>query len=186
MKKRGDYLDSITFAGNGEPTLHPEFSGIIEDTLVIRNLHFPEVKITVLSNATMAGNKVIFDALLKTDMNVLKLDSAIEETLMHMNCPRGKFRLDDLISSLMQFKGKLIVQTLFLRGNYSGIAVDNSTEYEVSAWLKVLAELKPECVMIYSIARDTAIPGLERVGAEELTSIAARVEKLGIPIQVTP
>jgi wyosine [tRNA(Phe)-imidazoG37] synthetase (radical SAM superfamily) len=186
MKKRGDYLDSITFAGNGEPTLHPEFSGIIEDTLGIRDLHFPEAKITVLSNATMAGNKVIFDALLKTDMNVLKLDSAMEETLMHMNCPRGKFRLADLISSLMQFRGKLIVQTLFLRGNYSGIAVDNCTESEVSAWLKVLAELNPECVMIYSIARDTAIPGLERVGVEELTSIAARVEKLGIPIQVTP
>jgi wyosine [tRNA(Phe)-imidazoG37] synthetase (radical SAM superfamily) len=186
MKKSGDYLDSITFAGNGEPTLHPEFPEIIEDTLGIRDLHYPETKITVLSNATMAGNKLIFESLLKADLNVLKLDSAIEETLVKINCPRGKFNLADLIHSLKQFHGKLIIQTLFLRGRYDGIVVDNSTESEVVAWLNVLAELKPESVMIYSIARDTPIAGLERVALDELTAIADRVEKLGIPIQVTP
>jgi len=186
MKNSGDYLDSITFAGNGEPTLHPEFSFIMEDTLKIRDTYFPKAKITVLSNATQADNPLIFDALRKVDMNILKLDSAIEDTLILINCPKGKFSFPNLIESLMQFKGRLIIQTLFFRGTYNGSAIDNSTETEILAWLKVIASLKPECVMIYSIARDTAVSGLERVGIEELTEIAARVESLGISVQVTP
>jgi wyosine [tRNA(Phe)-imidazoG37] synthetase (radical SAM superfamily) len=186
MKKRGDYLNSITFAGNGEPTLHPEFLKIMDDTLEVRDTVFPEAKITVLSNATMAGDTGIFNALFKADMNILKLDSAIETTLKHINCPKGNFRLAELMNSLKLFKGKLIIQTLFFRGNYQGITVDNSTQAEISAWLKALAELQPECVMIYSIARDTAVSGLERVGMEELSSIAGQVEELGLIVQVTP
>jgi len=185
MKNKEDYLDSITFAGNGEPTLHPEFSGIMEDTVRIRNEHFPKTRITVLSNATRAGDKEIFNALNKADMNVLKLDSAIESTLLHINCPLGKFSLTNLIGTLKQFRGRLIIQTLFFRGSYSGIQVENCSDIEISAWLKVLDEIKPESVMIYSIARDTAIPGLKPIDIEELSSIAVRAEKLGIPIQVT-
>jgi wyosine [tRNA(Phe)-imidazoG37] synthetase (radical SAM superfamily) len=186
MKKDGDYLDSITFAGNGEPTLHPEFPKIMKDTLEIRNIIFPEARIAVLSNATQAGNKLIFDALMKADMNILKLDSAFEETLRYINCPRGKFSLSSVITSMKKFKGKLIIQTLFFRGIYNGIVIDNSTETEVVAWMNVIAELRPECVMIYSIARDTAVSGLNRVGVEELTAIADRIQNLGIAVQITP
>jgi wyosine [tRNA(Phe)-imidazoG37] synthetase (radical SAM superfamily) len=186
MKKKGDYLDSITFAGNGEPTLHPEFREIMDDTVDIRNRYFPEAKIAVLSNATLAGNFDVYNALLKADLNILKLDSAIETTLRNINCPKGRFGLTALIDSLKKFRGKLIIQTLFFRGTYGGVDVDNCTENEISAWLKSVAELQPQCVMIYSIARDTAIPGLKQVGIEELSAIAARVRKIGIEVQVTP
>jgi wyosine [tRNA(Phe)-imidazoG37] synthetase (radical SAM superfamily) len=156
------------------------------DALEIRNFYYPEARIAVLSNATQAGNKTIFDSLIRADMNILKLDSAIEETMRQINCPREDFRLDQLITSLKNFKGKLIIQTLFFRGTYKGMLVDNTTEVEVTAWLNAIAELRPECVMIYSIARDTAVTGLNRVGIEELTAIAERIQDLGLPVQVAP
>jgi wyosine [tRNA(Phe)-imidazoG37] synthetase (radical SAM superfamily) len=186
IKRNGEYLNSITFAGNGEPTLHPDFAGIMSDTVEVRNHIFPEAKITVLSNATRAGISAIFDALIRADLNILKLDSAIESTLLHINCPKGNFDFQGLIDSLKRFKGKLIIQTLFFRGKYMGQSIDNSTGVEISAWLKVIESLRPECVMIYSLARDTPVQGLERIGAEELTAIANRVEELDIAVQVTP
>jgi len=186
MKINGEYLNSITFAGNGEPTLHPDFAAIMADTVEVRNALFPEAKITVLSNATRAGNKNIFEALALADLNILKLDSAIESTLLHINCPTGNFTLQSLIGSLARFNGKLIIQTLFFRGNFKGTDIDNSSAAEISAWLKVIGKLQPECVMLYSLARDTPVPGLERIGAEELTAIASRVEELGIAVQVSP
>jgi len=186
MKKNGDYLNSITFAGNGEPTLHPDFAGIMSDTVTVRNTIFPEAKITVLSNATRAGISTIFDSLNRADLNILKLDSAIESTLLHINCPKGNFDFQGLIETLKRFKGKLIIQTLFFRGKFMGHDIDNSTGEEISAWLKVIESIRPECVMVYSLARDTPLLGLERIGVEELTAIANRVEELDIAVQVTP
>jgi wyosine [tRNA(Phe)-imidazoG37] synthetase (radical SAM superfamily) len=186
MKTKGEYLNSITFAGNGEPTLHPDFAGIMKDTVEVRNIIFPEAKVTVLSNATRAGISTIFDALNQADLNILKLDSAIESTLMHINCPNGSFDFQGLIDSLKRFKGKLIIQTLFFRGRFMGNDIDNCTHNEISAWLKVIESIRPECVMMYSLARDTPVQGLERIGNEELTAIAKRVEELDIPVQVTP
>jgi wyosine [tRNA(Phe)-imidazoG37] synthetase (radical SAM superfamily) len=186
MKINGEYLNSITFAGNGEPTLHPDFAGIMSDTLEIRNVLFPEAKVTVLSNATRAGISTVFEALNQADLNILKLDSAIENTLLHINCPKGNFDLEVLLDSLKRFRGKLIIQTLFFRGKFMDITIDNSTSDEISAWLKVIESIRPECVMIYSLARDTPVKGLERIGQDELTAIANRVEELKIPVQVTP
>jgi wyosine [tRNA(Phe)-imidazoG37] synthetase (radical SAM superfamily) len=186
MKKNGEYLNSITFAGNGEPTLHPDFPGIMTDTVELRNSILPGVKITVLSNATRAGMDNIFEALNQADLNILKLDSAIENTLLHINCPSGNFNYQDLISTLKRFRGKLIIQTLFFRGKFLGIDIDNSSGEEISAWLKVIESIHPECVMIYSLARDTPVKGLERIGNERLTAIAKRVEELNIEVQVTP
>jgi wyosine [tRNA(Phe)-imidazoG37] synthetase (radical SAM superfamily) len=186
MKTNGEYLNSITFAGNGEPTLHPDFADIMSDTVEVRNTIFPEAKITVLSNATRAGISNIFDALIRADLNILKLDSAIENTLMHINCPKGNFDFQGLIDSLKRFKGKLIIQTLFFRGKFMGNAIDNSSDEEISAWLKVIESVHPECVMIYSLARDTPVQGLKRIGVEELAAIANRIEELDIAVQVTP
>jgi wyosine [tRNA(Phe)-imidazoG37] synthetase (radical SAM superfamily) len=186
MKMKNEYLNSITFAGNGEPTLHPDFPRIIGDAIKIRDRLFPDVNIAVLSNATRIGDKRVFDALLKADLNILKLDSVFAETLSLINCPLVSFKLPELLKSMKLFRGKMIIQTLFLKGIRDGKMVDNTSEKEVSAWISVLNDLKPESAMIYSLARDTAVNGLEGIGAGELQAIADRCEKAGIKVQVTP
>jgi len=128
MKRNSSYLNSITFAGNGEPTLHPEFDKVVDLVIGIRDQYFPHVSVAVLSNATLIGSERIFKSLLKVDLNILKLDSAIEETLKQINCPRGNHNLDEIINTLKLFRGKLIIQTLFLKGVCNGRYIDNSTE----------------------------------------------------------
>jgi len=186
MQSKGEYLNSITFAGNGEPTLHPEFPRIMDDAIGLRDKYFPNADIAVLSNATMITNKNIFTALQKADMNILKLDSVIEETLHKINCPKSNFSLNNMLDAMKLFAGKMIIQTLFFRGSYNGLLVDNTTEDEVGSWLSVLDVLRPQYVMLYSIARDTAIKGIQGIGQQELEEIARRVGLLGIRTQVTP
>ncbi len=186
IKDNSGYLNSITFAGNGEPTLHPEFNTIIDKVIELRNRIFPGVTIAVLSNATLIPDNGVFAALLKVDLNILKLDSAIEETLRRINCPRGNFKLDEILSGMRNFNGKLIIQTLFLRGIVNGNQIDNTSSDEVNAWINALKYIHPEMVMIYSLARDTAMNNLEKVSEEELNRIASLVNCLGIQTQVTP
>jgi wyosine [tRNA(Phe)-imidazoG37] synthetase (radical SAM superfamily) len=186
MKTMNRKPDVITFAGNGEPTLHPSFPGIIDDTIMLRNKFFPSAKIAVLSNSSTITIPGIKEALLKVDMNILKLDSASDSTIQVHNQPRVNIKVDELIENLMKFKGKLIIQTLFLRGRYEGKIIDNTTPEEINAWLKAIEKIRPSEVMIYTIARDTPEGGLLRkVPKEELRHIASRVEKLGIKTQVS-
>lgn len=186
LKQNGDYLNSITFAGNGEPTLHPEFSAIMDDTIVTRDALYPEARITVLTNATLAGEDTVFSALRKADQAVLKLDSAIETTLKRINCPSPGFSLSHLTAALRKFEGSLLIQTLFFRGSHQGIPVDNTTPEELDALMALLLDIRPECVMIYSLARDTPVAELERLTAGELEAIASRFEEAGLAVQVTP
>jgi wyosine [tRNA(Phe)-imidazoG37] synthetase (radical SAM superfamily) len=186
MKISGTHPDVITFAGNGEPTLHPDFPEIIFDSILLRNKFFPAAKIAVLSNATTITNQSIKEALLKVDMNILKLDSAFSDTIMKHNQPRIKVSASELIENLQKFNGKLIIQTLFLRGRYQGKIIDNTTPIEIDAWLEAIARINPLEVMIYTIARDTPVGGLlMKIPLEELEYIASRVEKLGIRTQVS-
>lgn len=186
MKVRGERPDVITFAGNGEPTLHPDFSAIIYDSIMIRNKYFPDAKIAVLSNSTTITNPSIKEALLKVDMNILKLDSAFDLTVRLHNQPRVNVNIEELIENLRKFNGKLIIQTLFIRGRYNGKKIDNTTPDEINAWLKALEKIRPSEVMIYTISRDTPEGGLlMKVPVEELNHIASRVEKLGIQTQVS-
>jgi wyosine [tRNA(Phe)-imidazoG37] synthetase (radical SAM superfamily) len=184
MKENNEDLDVITFAGNGEPTLHPEFEGIIDDTIKLRNQFFPNVRIAVLSNATRIANEKIFNALNSIEDNILKLDSAFLETIALLNNPVGNFNLDKLIQNLQRFEGKCIIQTLFVQGTYNGINVDNSTEVEVSAWIELLQRIKPQKVMIYTIERDTPSPDLHKVPLERLLEIAKKVENAGFQTSV--
>jgi wyosine [tRNA(Phe)-imidazoG37] synthetase (radical SAM superfamily) len=186
MKIKGEKPDVITFAGNGEPTLHPDFTSIIDDSIQIRNRFFPDAKIAVLSNATTITSPAIRDSLLKIEMNILKLDSAFDQTIKVHNQPRIKISAEEIIENLMKFHGKLIIQTLFLRGRFNGHQIDNTTPEEINAWLKALERICPSEVMVYTISRDTPEGGLLRkVPGEELRHIALRVEKLGIPTRVS-
>jgi wyosine [tRNA(Phe)-imidazoG37] synthetase (radical SAM superfamily) len=187
MKGKGQKPDVITYAGNGEPTLHPHFPGIIDDSIILRNKYFPGAKIAVLSNSTTITDPLVKAALLKVDMNILKLDSASDTTVNIHNQPAVNLSAEDLINNLAGFNGHLIIQTLFLRGIYNNRVIDNTTPDEISAWLKAIEKIKPSEVMIYTISRDTPPEGgqLNKVPGKELREIASLVEKLGIKTQVS-
>jgi len=185
MQANNEPLDVITFAGNGEPTLHPYFAEIIDDTIFLRNKYFPKVRIAVLSNATRIEIPKIRKALLKIDQNILKLDSAFNSTVKLLNNPQKNFSVEKLVENLNIFKGKLTIQTMFVRGNVNEKIVDNTTEKELLAWEQLIAEIKPQNVMIYTIARETPLETLNKVSLEELKNIASRIEKYGIEVQVS-
>jgi len=185
MSNNNEPLDVITYAGNGEPTMHPEFEGIIEDTIKLRDAFYPKVRIVVLSNATLINKEKVFSSLMKIDDAILKLDSAFPETIELLNKPMGNFNIDKLVEKLKLFEGNLIIQTMFLKGSFEGKIVDNTTENELNAWIDLLHKIKPRQVMIYTIARDTPSPDLVKVEINELNKISERLEKEGFNVQVS-
>ena len=186
MKKMNQVPDVITYAGNGEPTLHPEFPGIIDDSLELRDKYFPGARIAVLSNSTAITKPKIREALLKVNSNILKLDSAFNLTVRIHNQPRVNVQVGKLIRDLKKFRGQLIIQTLFIRGSYKGKNIDNTTPEEINEWLKALNKIRPAEVMIYTISRDTPEGGdLAKVPLRDLKHIASLVNKLGIKTQVS-
>jgi len=172
--------DNITFAGNGEPTIHPQFAEIIDDTIQLRDKYFPAAEITVLSNSTILHKKPVFDALNKIENNVLKLDTVNEEAFQLINLPYSNTSLQTIIDNIKRFNGNQVIQTLFIRGKYGDKVIDNTTDGEINSWLKVLKEIEPKYVMIYPIDRDTPVSGLKKIPKNELDKIAERVEAIGI------
>lgn len=184
LKTGGLKPDNITFAGNGEPTLHPEFEPIIENTIRLRNEFFPKAKITVLSNATRLDNENVKRALLRIDNNVLKLDAGTNETFLAINRPTKPITLAKVVAELKKFEGHLVIQTMLIRGEVDGKKVDNTTETEIALWLKHVQEIKPKQVMLYPIDRQTPYRTLEKVPESEFHSLAEKIEALGIKAEV--
>jgi wyosine [tRNA(Phe)-imidazoG37] synthetase (radical SAM superfamily) len=176
--------DTITFAGNGEPTIHPDFAGIIDDTIAIRNKYAPKAKISVLSNASMLHKPKVVKALKKIELNIQKLDSGIENTFNLINQTAKGLSFEKIVNGLLAFEGNIIIQTLFLRGEYNGNHIDNTTPEEIEAWLKLVKKIQPEYVMIYPIDRGTPAKNLQKIPEEQLNEIAAQVEKAGIKTKV--
>ena len=177
--------DVITFAGNGEPTLHPDFYKITSEVIRLRNQYCPEAKIALLSNATTLKKKGVIEAMQKIDKYILKLDSGIEKTCIRLNKPIGKFSLSILINQLKGIHKKLTIQTLFIKGMYEGELIDNTSMQEIDAWLKLIDTIKPEEVMVYTIDRDTPVKGLTKVPLPELKRIALLVEERGFKATVS-
>ena len=186
MVATNELPDVITFAGNGEPTLHTQFKDIIDDTIALRDRYCPEAKVSVLSNSTRIHKPAVFRALQQVDNNILKFDSAIESTVQRLDRPVSKqFTVNRQIEDLKRFNGNLIIQTLFLRGKLKDGVIDNTTEEEVSLWLEALKIIRPKQVMIYSIDRETPTKGLEKVPLETLQQIAERTRKIGFEVMVS-
>ncbi len=186
MKELGTAPDVITYAGNGEPTLHPDFAAIIDDSVALRNEYFPQARISVLSNGSTLHRRTVREALKKVDMNILKLDSAIPSTVQSLNQPRRTTDLARFERYVKDFEGGFIIQTLFVRGECNGETVDNTTEDELNAWLEAVGRIRPQSVMIYTIDRDTPMGNsLKKVPVAELNAIAARVRELGISTSVS-
>jgi wyosine [tRNA(Phe)-imidazoG37] synthetase (radical SAM superfamily) len=185
ISNNNEDLDVITYAGNGEPTMHPDFEGIIDDTIRIRDKYFPRVRIAVLSNATLIHKESVYRALNRIEDNILKLDSAIPETIKILNNPKGKFDIDSFIKNLSNFAGMVNIQTMFVRGSYKGQQIDNTTDVELAALIKALHQIKPRQLMIYSIARDTPAPDLIKVSKCELEKIGQIFEKEGFKVHIS-
>ena len=185
LKTEGVELDVITFAGNGEPTIHPDFHTIIDDTIELRDRFYPNSKISVLSNGMHLDKAKVVEALKKTDNPVLKLDSAFDTTIRLIDRPNSsEYSVARQVERYKQFNGDFILQTMFLKGIFEGCEIDNTTEKEVLRWLELVSDLKPREVMIYTIDRETPVKGLQKVSIYDLQKIAERVEKLGIKTNV--
>ena len=185
MQPSGRFPDAITFAGNGEPTIHPDFARIVDDTILLRNRYTPQSKISVLSNATMLHRQDVVDALKKTDIPILKLDSALDATAELINQSAKKTPVAERIAQLQSFGNQCTIQTMFLQGTYRDLTVDNTTPAELDAWEHAILTIRPARVTIYTIARDTPIDTLRKVSGEKLMEIAERIEKQGIPVHVS-
>lgn len=187
MRQAGQPLDVITFSGNGEPTVHPQFAEIIAEVARLRDKYFPGVKISVLTNSTMVHKPAVAEALKKyADNNILKLDSAVESTMRALDRPGSTaFTVETAISHLQQFEGTGIIQTMMTRGEHDGVVVDNTTDAEIGALIEAYRRIRPASVMIYSIDRPTPELSLKKVPRTELEEIAARITAAtGIPVQV--
>lgn len=185
MKQNNQSLDVITFAGNGEPTAHPDFQNIIEDTLVLRNLYFPKAKVAVLSNATFIGRESVFKALMLVDDNILKLDTVNDNYIRMVNRPLLFYSAKDQVNLMMRFRGHIMVQTMFMKGSIDGKDVSNLSDAYVDPWLEALRKIQPQKVMVYTIDRETPAPGLQKATALELDAIVKKVKAAGFDAEAS-
>lgn len=181
MTAEGQLPDVITFAGNGEPTCHPHFAGIIDDTIRLRDKYCRNAKVSVLSNSTMIHRKEIHDALMRVDNNILKLDTVDPQYINKVDHPNGTYDVKIIIERMKAFDGHLIIQTMFMRGDCQGESIDNTGDEYVIPWLEAVREISPQQVMIYTIDRETPTQGLLKATREQLNAIRDRVIALGIP-----
>lgn len=187
MAAEGQHPDVLTFAGNGEPTAHPQFAGIIDDTIRLRDLLCPKAKVSVLSNATQLHRPDVVEALLRVDNNIQKLDTVDAEFIRRVDRPVSpRYDVEQVIEQLQAFRGHVIIQTMFLRqGGQGGQGVqgglDNTSDYYVLPWLEAVKRIQPEQVMVYTIDRETPVAGLTKATHEELDHIRDLVIAAGIP-----
>jgi wyosine [tRNA(Phe)-imidazoG37] synthetase (radical SAM superfamily) len=178
--------DVITFSGNGEPTMHPDFAGIIDDTIEVRDKLCPEAKVAVLSNSTMLHKEEVMQALCKVDENLMKLDAAKDDLIKQIDQPEiHDFTAEKLIEQLTRLNGKLIIQSIFLTGEHNSVRIDNTGDENVMQWIEALKKIRPEKVMIYTISRDTPVKTLQKAPVETLEKIAEKVKQAGFDVTIS-
>ncbi len=186
MQAEGIIPDVITFSGNGEPTLHPQFEQIIDNTCRLRNTYCPEAKVSVLSNSTQLMREDVVRALWKVDNRILKLDSAVDETMRSIDLPvNPSLTVREIMNRLQVFHGDFILQTCFLRGDIHQQHIDNTTPEELAAWYQAVEELHPKQIMIYVIDRATPAEHLEKIAPETMHAIADTLLAKGFDVSVS-
>lgn len=185
LQAEGIVPDVLTFAGNGEPTLHPHFPEIVDRVLKVRNIDCPSAKLSILSNATQIRRPEIREALLHFDNNILKLDTVNPIYINNVDRPQGHYDVEEQIRCLELFHGKCIIQTMLMKGEYEGKNLDNTTEEYVAPYLEALARIKPQAVMLYTLDRETPVAGLEKAERQAMEAIASRIRQLGIEVSVS-
>lgn len=185
LKHQHVHLDAITFAGNGEPTVHPDFPEIVDDIIEVRNRMAPGVRICVLTNATNIIKLRVFSALIKTDLPLLKLDTVSKEYIERIDRPNARYDLPLIMAAMKNFGGKCAIQTMFMKGEWEGQSVDNTTDEYVLPWLDALDEIKPQLVTVYTLDRDTPCSTLQKADPNTLKHIANLVRARGIDASVS-
>lgn len=180
MMRSGELPDVLTFAGNGEPTIHPRFGEIIDDTIKLRDRLCPDAKVSVLTNATLITRDSVFEALKKVDNNILKLDTVDTDYIATVDRPTGKYDIEAIIKRMRAFEGRAVVQTMFLKGVVDGKDVDNTSDRYVKPWIDVVKKISPREVMIYTIDRETPVEGLQKATRDELDRIVELLAKENI------
>lgn len=185
MAEDGTLPNVLTFSGNGEPTAHPHFAGIIDDTIELRDRYCPNAKVSVLSNATFIGKTDVREALMKVDNNILKMDTVCMEYIKKVDRPLQRhYDIREVIENMKKFNGHIIIQTMFMRGLLNGTDIDNTSGKYVETWLNAIKEICPQQVMIYTIDRDTPAVGLKKAEPKVLDCIKRQVEELGVACSV--
>lgn len=184
--KEGLNLDVITFSGNGEPTLHPDFLGIIEDTCALRDQYCPTAKVSVLSNSTQLGRPDVVQALRLCDNRILKLDAGTDEMMRRIDLPvNPNLTVQQIMEWLQTFEGDFTLQTCFLQGEHNGQRIDNTTPEELTAWYKAVDTLHPKQIMIYVIDRKTPEEHLSKIPRDEMERIAAPLIDKGYDVIIS-
>lgn len=178
--EEGVRIDSVTFSGNGEPTMHPDFAKVIDITLRLRDRYFPDAKVSVLSNATMIGREDVMKALLRVDNPILKIDASSDELIGKINKPVGAYRLSDVVENLRKFEGNFVLQTMFLRSP----EFDTAAPEALKGWIEIVRELKPAEVMVYTIDRETPDKSLGKYTVEEMREFVRPLLEEGYNIQI--
>lgn len=185
MKQEGVVPDVLTFAGNGEPTVHPQFPEIAARVKAIRDELCPSAKMSILSNSTQIHRPEVRNALMLFDNNILKLDSLDPEYVRLVDRPTGNYDTEQLLSDMELMQGKCIIQTMFMKGTFEGKSVDNTGKEDVDRYLQALQRIKPSMVMIYTIDRETPASTLQKAEPDTLDTIAARIRELGMEVSVS-
>ena len=181
MQAEGMAPDVLTFAGNGEPTAHPHFAEVIEDTLALRDRYFPHAKVSVLTNGTRIDRPEVFEALKRVDNNIVKLDTVTVDYIHRVARPVGRYDLPTLLECMRAFEGQCVIQTMFMKGvDAEGVSVDNTTPEYVLPWLDAVERIAPREVMIYTLDRETPAHGLLKATSEELDHIVAQLQSRGL------
>ena len=173
-------VDSITFSGNGEPTVNPDFPQIVDATLRLRDKYFPKAKVSVLSNAVLVGRKDIAEALKKVDNPILKIDASSDELVGKINKPVGTYRLADIVEALKGFEGNFVLQTMFLRSP----EFDTTSQEALEGWMNIVREVRPREIMVYTIDRETPDKSLGKYTVEEMTAFVQPLLDEGFNIQI--
>ena len=185
LQKTGVVPDVFTFAGNGEPTSHPEFNLIVDDTIELRDRYFPSAKISVLSNSTFLAREKVVKALAKVDNPIMKLDTVDPEYIRRVDRPNAKYDVQEVIEKLKTMPVRPIIQTMFMKGEFEGKSVDNTTDDFVDPWIEALEQIKPREVMIYTLDRETPAMGLKKADRGSLCKIRDKLEKRGFSVMVS-
>lgn len=181
LQNKTSEIDCITFAGNGEPTMHPQFREIMQAVKILRDRHLPGKKLVVLSNGALLNTKKVVEGLMAADLRVIKLDAGTESMFRKLNKPLSSRSLDWYIEKLKGLRGNLILQTIFIEGEHEGQSLDNSSPEELEAWLLAVKAIAPQSVMLYSLDRSAPAPGVRALPKSKLDEICRKVEDLGIP-----